>query len=209
MGIPTLTAQGRHCSSNFEKASILNEFFQSVFTKENVDDIPETAPFPFAPKASGPDQIPLYFRKISSNVISPVLQVIYQSSLDTGELPLDWKHALVSPVSKKGSCSSPSNYRPNSLTFVLCKTLEHIIYSNIMSHLDKHSLLSPLQHGFRKSLSCESELILTLHDLTSNFDHKLQTDLILLDFSKTFDSVPHQRLLLKLASYGICGQTLT
>ena len=61
-----------------------------------------------------------------------------------------------------------------------------------MSHLDKHSLLSPLQHGFRKGLSCESQLILTLHDLTSNFD-----------------SVPHQRLLLKLASYGICGQTLT
>ena len=49
VGIPTLTAQGRHCSSNFDKASILNEFFQSVFTKENVDDMPETAPFPFAP----------------------------------------------------------------------------------------------------------------------------------------------------------------
>ena len=78
-----------------------------------------------------------------------------------------------------------------------------------MSHLDKHSLLSLLQHGFRKGLSCESQLILTLHDLTSNFDHKLQSDLILLDFSKAFDSVPHQRLLLKLASYGICGQTLT
>ena len=46
VGIPTLTAQGRHCSSNFGKASILNEFFQSVFTKENVDDMPETAPFP-------------------------------------------------------------------------------------------------------------------------------------------------------------------
>ena len=141
--------------------------------------MPETAPFPFSPmgniivsvsgiskllsnlnpsKASGPDQIPLYELTISGNVISPVLQVIYQSSLDTGELPLDWKHALVSPVYKKGSRSSPSNYRPISLTCVLCKTLEHIIYSNIMSHLDKHSLLSPFHHGFplRKGLSCES-----------------------------------------------------
>ena len=96
-----------------------------------------------------------------------------------------------------------------SLSCVLCKTLEHIIYSNITSHLDKHSLLSPLQYGFCKGLSCESQLTLTLHDLASNFDHKLQTDLILLDFSKAFNSVPHKRLLLKLASYGICGQTLT
>ena len=88
-------------SSKFDKASILNEFFQSVFTKENVDDMPETDLFPFAPngniivgvsgnskllsylnpsKASGPDQIPLYLLKIYSDVISPVLQVIYQSS---------------------------------------------------------------------------------------------------------------------------------
>ena len=88
VGIPTLTAQGRHCSSNFGKASILNEFFQSVFTKENVDDMPETAPFPLLQwgniivrvsgiskllsnlnpsKASGPDQIPLYLLKISRN----------------------------------------------------------------------------------------------------------------------------------------------
>ena len=115
----------------------------------------------------------------------------------------------MSPVYKKGSRSSPSNYRPMSLSCVLCKTLEHIIYSNITSHLDKHSLLSPLQYGFCKGLSCESQLTLTLHDLASNFDHKLQTDLILLDFSKAFNSVPHKRLLLKLASYGICGQTLT
>ena len=53
-------------------------------------------------------------------------------------------------------------------------------------------------------------MILTLHDLNSNFDHKLQTDLNLLNFSKAIDSFPCQRLLLKLASYGgICGQTLT
>ena len=116
---------------------------------------------------------------------------------------------FVSPIFKEGSCSYPSNYRPISLTSVLCKTLEHIIYSNIMSHLEEHSLLLDLRQGFRKGFSCKSQLILTLHDLAKNFEHKPQTNLVLLDFSKAFDSVLHQRLLLKLASYGMRGHTLT
>lgn len=74
-------------------------------------------------------------------------------------------------------------------------------YSNIMTHLEKHSLLSHLQHGFRKGFSCESQLILNLHDLVQNSDHKLQTNPIPLDFSKAFDSAPHQSLFLELASY--------
>ena len=60
---------------------------------------------------------------------------------------------FVSPIFKKGYRSDPYNYRPISLTSVLCKTLEHIIYSNVMSHLEEHSLLSDLQHGFRKGFS--------------------------------------------------------
>ena len=98
-------------------------------------------------------------------------------------------------ISKKDPVQTPSNYRPISLTSVLCETLEHIIYSNIMSQLEEHSLLSDLQHGFRKGFSCKSQLILTLHDLAKNFEHKLQTNLVLLDFSNAFDSVPHQRKL--------------
>ena len=77
-----------------------------------------------------------------------------------------------------------------------------------MSHLEKHSLFSPLQCGFCRALSCESQLILTFRGLASNFDHRLHIDSIL-DFSKAFDSVPYQRLLLKLAWCSVCGQTLT
>ena len=54
------------------------------------------------------------------------------------------------------------------------------------------------QHGFRKGRSCESQLVLTVHDLVEGLDAGEQTDAILLDFSKAFDRVPHQRLLLKL-----------
>ena len=75
-----------------------------------------------------------------------------------------------------------------------------------MSHLDKHNILTDVQHGFRKSHSCETQLITTIEEIARNLDQGSQTDAILLDFSKAFDTVPHQRLLLKLDRYGLWGE---
>ena len=75
-----------------------------------------------------------------------------------------------------------------------------------MNHLEKYNLLSPFQHGFRHRHSTESQLVLTLHDLASSLDRGKQVDMALLDFSKAFDKVAHQRLLRKLEYYGIRGQ---
>jgi len=74
-----------------------------------------------------------------------------------------------------------------------------------MGHLDQHNILSDQQHGFRKKRSCESQLILTVQDLASAMDDGEQVDAVLLDFSKAFDKVPHQRLIRKLEHYGIKG----
>ena len=78
-----------------------------------------------------------------------------------------------------------------------------------MQHLDLHNILSDQQHGFRKKRSCESQLILTIQDLASSLDDGEQIDAVLLDFSKAFDKVPHQCLLLKLQHYGLRGQLLS
>ena len=64
----------------------------------------------------------------------------------------------------KPSSATASNYRPVSLTCVCCKMLEHIMYSSIVAHLDRHKILSEFQHGFRKQRSCETQLLLTIHD---------------------------------------------
>ena len=89
------------------------------------------------------------------------------------------------------------------------KTTIHIIYRNIKHHLEDNDILFGNQHGFRKNHSCESQLILTVEDLAMNLDHGDQMDMIILDFSKAFDKVPHQRLISKLQFYGIQGSTLT
>ena len=83
--------------------------------------------------------------------------------------------------------------------------MEHIIVSNTWKHLHKHDIILHFQHGFQSGLSCESQLIETVHDWMMALDNKTQTDAILLDFSKAFDKVPHKRLLSKLTSYGITG----
>ena len=77
-----------------------------------------------------------------------------------------------------------------------------------MDHLDSHSLLSNLQHGFRKERSCETQLASVIQDISSAVGSSQQIDAIILDFSKAFDTVPHQRLLYKLSRYGIRGATL-
>ena len=71
-----------------------------------------------------------------------------------------------------------------------------------------NDILSAKQHGFRKFHSCESQLLLTIHDFAKGLDNKQQIDAVLLDFSKAFDKVPHERLIRKLAFYGLQGNLL-
>lgn len=159
-------------------------------------------------KASGPDSIPARLLKTAADELAPGLAHLFQISVDNGKIPLDWKTALVTPVFKKGNRSDPGNYRPISLTSIACKILEHVIHSCIINHFEHNQILTDCQHGFRKRRSCETQLIMTVDDLARGLNEKQQVDAILLDFSKAFDKVPHQRLLLKLQHYGVRGNLL-
>ena len=77
-----------------------------------------------------------------------------------------------------------------------------------MDHLEKHSILTNIQHGFRQKRSCETQLITTLDDFNTCLNKKGQIDSILLDFSKAFDKVDHLGLLTKLDTYGISNTLL-
>ena len=90
----------------------------------------------------------------------PILHVIFMASLQQGAVPKDWRSANAVPVFKKGiNRLSAENYRPISLTSICSKVLEHIIYKHIMAHCEKRNILVDYQHGFRKSRSCETQLI--------------------------------------------------
>ena len=149
-------------------------------------------------KASGSDNIGPRVLKELADIIADPLTRIFRRSLRDGQVPRDWKHTRIAPIFKKGQKYDPANYRPISLTCVTSKLMEHIICSNLMEHASQNNILYSLQHGFRERRSCEMQFIEFVNDVVSSMQDSLQTDVCVLDFSKAFDKVGHQRLLHKL-----------
>ena len=142
-------------------------------------------------KATGPDNFLTRLLKDFTPEISPALTLIFLASLHQGTTPDDWKKANITPIFKKGDCSSQANYQPISLTSVCSNVMEHIIHSQIIQHLDTHKILS-------------DQLIITLQDLTAALEQGEQIDSVLLDFSK----VSHQLLTIKPQHCGVRGNLL-
>ena len=213
-----------------DKAESLNQQFQKAFTKETPvppDILSEDSHFEEMPdvlftpngvekmlenlkphKASGPDGITPQILKSLAKTIAPTLCIIFNKSYDTSEIPDDWREAYVVPIYKKGDRTDPINYRPVSLTCIACKLMEHVISSNLMRHADSNQIIYPLQYGFRKHLSTDQQLLGFVSDMQQSLENSKQTDALILDFSKAFDKVGHQRLLKKLHHYGIRGKNL-
>ena len=131
---------------------------------------------------------------------------MFQSCYDEGFIPCIWKDANITALHKKGDKLDPKNYRPISLTSIVSKCFEKVLRNHILSHVE--SYIVKQQHGFRSGRSCLSNLLDCMYHANGMIDEDCEIDLIYLDFMKAFDSVPHKRLLSKLASYGIKGKTL-
>ena len=231
--IPPLKSDGTLHSEPTEKADILNGQFQKAFSEKTSISNEEfqiqckmTGTFNTIKdinitengvhkllknlnpnKAAGPDNITPRVLKELATHIAPILTIIFRCSYQTSEVPDIWKSANICPVYKKGKKYDPINYRPVSLTCVSCKLMEHIITSHMMSHASTQNIMYPLQHGFQRVLSCESQLIEFIDDVTKNLDQGKQTDCLIMDFSKAFDKVSHSLIIHKLKHYGITGKT--
>ena len=219
---------GNIITQGFLMAEELNMHFSSVVTREDTSSIPvpETkfkgsererlgqlvvTPEVVVSKINnmkenkwpGVDGISPKILKETVDQISTPLAHVFNMSLQEGIVPFEWKEANIIPLFKKGSRNKSVNYRPVSLTSVICKLLETIIRDHMMDFLIKHKWINPSQHGFLKAKSCLTNLLCFLEEITKWVDDGSPVDVIYLDFQKAFDKVPHQRLISKFNSHGM------
>ena len=143
-----------------------------------------------------PDGVPAIYLKNTSTQLSEPLANLYNLTLSQQQVPDLWKQAYVRALYKnRGIKSNPESSRPISMTSEICKGLERIICDCILTHLEKNNLLSIHQHGFVKNRSTLSQHLSLLNHLTQNYDNNIQSEIIYLDYSKAFDSVPHNKLI--------------
>ena len=112
-------------------------------------------------KSTGPNLISARFLKEVATEIVPAITLLFNASLNQGAIPTEWKEAYISPIYKVGKKDRgiPENYRPISLTSVTSKVLEHIVYSNVMTHLAQLNILTdgttwfPQEKGLRNAIN--------------------------------------------------------
>ncbi len=229
--IPDIIYADSTACSDREKADVLNKFFSSVFIQEDTTSIPEPDIIfqgqklldvditedmvkkklnSLNPnKSPGVDKHhPRVLRELKDQLVTPLTK-LFRKSLEEGFLPSVWKMANVTPIYKcKGRKDSPNNYRPVSLTSILCKLLESIIKDHIITHLKSNNLLYIRQHAFVGDRSTTTQILESLDVWTELLENDESVDTIYLDFAKAFDSVPHARLLKKCKALGVDGKVL-
>ena len=223
-------AKGELVNGDQTIANIFNNSFASVFTKENPKEsvqilLPRTetqlnnftlslnsisSAIKAMPTHSspGPDEIPNILLKEGGSHLIELIYRFFSIIQTEGHLPSEWKTAVVVPIHKKGSRTEAKNYRPISLTCTMCKLFERLLKDSILAYLLDNNLLANSQHGFVPNRSCFSALLTFFEKVTSDIDNKDSVDVVYLDFSKAFDTVPHNRLIAKLKSFGIGGRVL-
>lgn len=156
----------------------------------------------------GPDGVhPLLLKECAATIAYPI-RLIATKSMVEGALPIQWKSSNITPIFKKGVHSEPLNYRPVSLTSVVCKAIERIVVTRLNQYLQDNHIINDCQYGFQKGKSVEEQLLLTYNDITRWYDEGHPVDLVLFDFAKAFDTVNHVILLKKLHKIGIKGNVL-
>ena len=189
---PLENKRGNIIAEGFQMEEVLNEYFSSVFTTENISSLPVpftkfegnksehlgqlfVTPVMIANKikktkdnkSPGVDGIPPKLLKEIVEQISTQLAKLFNLSLEEGIVPSEWKEANITPLFKTGSRNKPENYRTVSLTSVVCKLPESLIKDHMVEFLVKHNLLNTSQHGFLKARSCLTNLLCFFRKLQS------------------------------------------
>ena len=224
---------GERTKTPADTAEILSQFFQSVFQPETYgpllencyqstnslksimeklviqpDKVKKLLSVLNQNKSMGPDNLHpklLKFLAENSDFVNAITALL-NKCIEQECIPAVWKNAVVIPLHKKGSVHLAENYRPVSLTCILCKLYETLLREHILFYVS--DIITNKQHGFSIGKSCLSNLLETLDLVNEYLADSNCVDILYFDFSKAFDTVSHYRLLIKLEAMGFSTSML-
>ena len=162
----------------------------------------------FDNKSTSLDDLPFKILKLVAAHIAPILARIYNIMIESGVYPSSLKSARVTPVFKKGDRLNPTNYRPISVLKSINKIFERLLLSRLESFFETHNIITAHQYGFRKNRGTDDAIMDILGSIRNSMLSKRYCIATFFDFSKAFDTLNHERLLVKLYKYGIRGVAL-
>ena len=118
-------------------------------------------------KSPGPDGWHPVFLKNVADLISQPISILFQKSLIEGIVPSQWLRACITAIHKKGAKNIFENYRPVSITSIICKLMESIIRDKVVGHMERNNLISKKQHGFVPLKNCMTNLLLCMENWTN------------------------------------------
>lgn len=148
--------------------------------------------------AVGLDEIPLKFLKIVLPLLITPISFLFNKIISSGSYPSVWKYSKVVPIRKKATVDTLENLRPISILCVLSKAFERLLKNQIFEYINQNNFLSSFQSGYRPKHSTKTAMLKILDDIGILVDNGKPVALVLLDFSKAFDTVSHKMLCQKL-----------
>nr|CAI5843558.1 unnamed protein product [Callosobruchus analis] len=190
-----------------EQVNLLNKYNSNTVNPKfcfSVINTCETIRYLFALKsnAAGPDGLTKQMLELAIYHIKDHITFVLNKILTTGKFPTSWKTAMVRPIPKTNSITSIDHLRPINILSSLSKLLEMAIKEQISFFVTINNILPEIQSGFRPSHSCTTALLSVVDDIYAALDQKFNIGLVLLDFSKAFNTVDPKILCRKLYYYG-------
>lgn len=156
-------------------------------------------------KSTGPDLIPVNLLKYCRHVIAEPLSILINLCFEKGKYPRMLKKAYVVLLHKKGDRAQVNNYRPLTITSNISKIIEKIIAVRLLAFAEKHKIISNSQNGYLCGRSTARACYQLVEEVLWMIDEGKPVAGLFMDLTKAFDSVNHEKMLIKMQHYGIRG----